>query len=157
MNQIYAIAFRNSLISQKSKFLSSFFKSSNCIYSHSVSFYTGDNVANRTQFGNKIHHYGAIQEKMLLYVTEVSKFKLLRLDHNAFWRGLAATLYLLASCSIKRLLSLRKLMRQSLKEQESHKNLYFLNHSLPLMACQRYSLRPKHKDLSRNMLYLQDS
>lgn len=78
-------------------------------------------MANRTQFGNKIHHYGAIQEKiarmsMLLYVTEVSKFKLLRLDHNAFWRGMAATLYLLASCSIKRLLSLRKLMRQSLKE-----------------------------------------
>lgn len=73
-------------------------------------------MANRTPFGNKIHHYGAIQEKMLLYVTEVSKFKLLRLDHNAFWRGTAATLYLLASCSIKRLLSLRKLMRQSLKE-----------------------------------------
>lgn len=35
-----------------------------------------DHAANRTQFGNKIHNYGAIQEKvarmaMLQYVTEV--------------------------------------------------------------------------------------
>lgn len=36
-----------------------------------------DHAANRTQFGNKIHNYGVIQEKiarmaMMQYVTEVS-------------------------------------------------------------------------------------
>lgn len=70
-----------------------------------------DHAANRTQFGNKIHNYGAIQEKiarmaMLQYVTEVSY-------NGSHWiimlyRGTSAYSYLLAYHSIKRLLSLQK-------------------------------------------------
>lgn len=81
-----------------------------------------DHAANRTQFGNKIHNYGAIQEKiarmaMLQYVTEVSY-------NGSHWiimlyRGTSAYSYLLAYHSIKRLLSLQKKMCQSLKRNRS--------------------------------------